>query len=88
MEKNENGYSDFNFSNRSRLNCRGEYRDGSENETRDGGTEVCDNSKKSLAMVYSPYQCFRMMYSPMDALCHGTLFEELYKPLMEEGTRG
>lgn len=89
MEKNENGYSDFNFSNRSRLNCRGEYRDDVESEARDrDNTEKCNNCGKSLAMVYSPYQCFRMMYAPMDALCHGTLFEELYKPLMEEGTRG
>ena len=84
MEKNENGYSDFNFSNRSRLNCRGEYRDNT------NGTTAPDTtlSGKSLAMVYSPYQYFRMMYSPMDALNHGTLFEELYKPLNEEGING
>ena len=36
-----------------------------------------------LAMVYSPYQCWRMLYSPDDALKHGCLFEELYKPLEE-----
>ncbi len=33
-----------------------------------------------LAMVYSPYQSWRMLLSPEDALAHGTLFEELYKP--------
>ncbi len=33
-----------------------------------------------LAMVYSPYQSWRMLLSPDDALAHGTLFEELYKP--------
>ena len=38
-------------------------------------------SKHQLAMVYSPNQCFRKMYSPDEALKHGTLFEELYKPL-------
>lgn len=36
-----------------------------------------------LAMVYSPYQCWRMLLSPENALAKGTLFEELYKPLVE-----
>lgn len=36
-----------------------------------------------LAMVYSPYQAFRMLFTPEEALRHGTLFEELYKPLEE-----
>ena len=36
----------------------------------------------SLAMVYSPRQSFRGLYSPMEALSRGTLFEELDKPLM------
>jgi len=36
-----------------------------------------------LAMVYSPYQTWRMLLSPDDALAKGTLFEELYKPLRE-----
>jgi len=43
-----------------------------------------ENAPRQLAMVYSPYQCWRMLYSEMDALSHGTLFEELYKPL-EDG---
>jgi len=34
----------------------------------------------SLAMVYSPYQQFHMLYSTSDALCRGTLFKELDKP--------
>ena len=38
-------------------------------------------TSRHLAMVYSPYQCWRMLYSPDDALKNGTLFEELYKPL-------
>lgn len=33
-----------------------------------------------LAYVYAPDQAFRMLYSANDALKHGTLFEELYKP--------
>ena len=43
-----------------------------------------ENAPRQLAMVYSPYQCWRMLYGEMDALEHGTLFEELYKPL-EDG---
>ena len=39
----------------------------------------CDEGLQ-LAMVYSPYQSWRMLLSPDDALAHGTLFEELYKP--------
>ena len=34
-----------------------------------------------LAYVYAPNQKFRMLYSAADALKHGTLFEELYKPM-------
>ena len=34
-----------------------------------------------LAMVYSPMQCWRMLYSPEKALMRGTMFEELDKPL-------
>ena len=34
-----------------------------------------------LAYVYAPSQKFRMLYSANDALAHGTLFEELYKPM-------
>ncbi|MBO7196363.1 MAG: spore coat associated protein CotJA [Clostridia bacterium] len=34
-----------------------------------------------LAYVYAPDQRFRMLYSANDALKHGTLFEELYKPM-------
>lgn len=34
-----------------------------------------------LAYVYSPVQKFCMLYSDEEALKHGTLFENLYKPL-------
>ena len=34
-----------------------------------------------LAYVYAPDQPFRMLYTAEDALGHGTLFEELYKPM-------
>ena len=42
-----------------------------------GGGRLMD---KPLAYVYAPDQAFRMLYSANDALRHGTLFEELYKP--------
>ncbi len=34
-----------------------------------------------IGYAYVPIQRFRMLYSPEDALKHGTLFEELYMPL-------
>ena len=34
-----------------------------------------------LASVYAPMQSWRMIYPVDKALSHGTLFEELYKPL-------
>ena len=36
---------------------------------------------KPLAYAYVPIQRWRMLYAPEDALAHGTLFEELYKPM-------
>lgn len=42
--------------------------------------ESCLNDRP-LAYVYAPNQRFRMLYSASDALDHGTLFEELYKPM-------
>ena len=45
-----------------------------------GGTGNCLDSMP-LAYVYAPNQHFRMLYSANEALKHGTLFEELYKPM-------
>ena len=42
-------------------------------------------ARRQLGMVYSPLQCWRMLYSVEEALKRGTLFEELEKPLTEEG---
>ena len=45
-----------------------------------GGRGDClDNMP--LAYVYAPDQKFCMLYSAQDALAHGTLFEQLYKPM-------
>ena len=51
-----------------------------ENHNCDGGFGT---ENHQLAMVYTPYQCWRMLYPPTKALTNGTLFEELYKPLTE-----
>lgn len=45
-----------------------------------GGRGDCLDSMP-LAYVYAPDQQFRMLYSAKNALSHGTLFEELYKPM-------
>ncbi len=35
----------------------------------------------SLAMVYSPKQCWQNVFEPMDGLLHGSIFAELVLPL-------
>ena len=74
--------------NRSRNDgcSRGNIQNGVQNVSPSGegrvewqGMGLCNSP--SLAMVYSPCQMWRMLYSTEDALAHGTLFEELYKPL-------
>lgn len=89
MEKNEFGLP---------LRTDGETRQATENgnagtperRTQDnpGQNGTCirgDDSRRQLAMVYSPEQPFCLLYTPGEALAHGTLFEELDKPL---GTGG
>ena len=55
-----------------------------EGMTPEGGQYNCGGGgcldEALLAYVYAPNQKFRMLYSAHDALSHGTLFEELYKP--------
>ena len=96
MEKNENGYSQWQNSRNTegvrRDGCRAEGNMGNMNGSmnnmngstiggRSLGSGVNDCAQVQLAMVYSPFQCWRMTYSAEEALKHGTLFEELYKPL-------
>lgn len=112
MERNENGFSGYNFTRGGGRNqrCPGtgdmwQGGNGSLGSANPNGT-MTDNSgsngnmiggvtdngdslggnvsgcaTRQLAMVYSPYQCWRMLYSPEKALMRGTLFEELDKPL-------
>lgn len=64
----------------------GTVREGCGGNTAQGGCGMggCANaSRRQLAMVYAPLQCFRMLYNHSDALMRGTLFEELDKPLEE-----
>ena len=66
MEKNENGYPITNNGAKAK-------------PIPDSGSMMIE--ARQLAMVYSPKNEWRMIYTPSDALRHGTLFEELYKPL-------
>ena len=88
MDKNENGYPITDINGR-RIGSQttpnggngcsmGNQRaiGGSGNEC--GGTSCVD--AYPLAYVYAPNQNFRLLYSAEEALKHGTLFEELYKP--------
>ena len=96
MDKNENGYPSGSLSgvignndgNRSGCCdfCQNGGDNGSVGGTTDGMNHHCggdgsclDNRK--LAYAYAPDQKFRMLYSAADALNHGTLFEELFKPM-------
>ena len=87
MERNENGFSGREVQNsteRRNSACPGTgeiwRRDGRTNNGNGmTGDEMC--SDRQLAMMYSPVQCWRMLYSPDRALLRGTLFEELDKPL-------
>ena len=45
------------------------------------GAEAYECDQVPLAYVYAPMQKFCMLYSTEEALNHGTLFENLYKPL-------
>ena len=76
MERNENGYPT------PRMNQGA----GSRNMGGTGwgcGGESGDASlgDKPLAYAYVPIQRWRMLYAEECALAHGTLFEELYKPM-------
>lgn len=42
---------------------------------------VAEHSEHPLAMAYIPWQRWGKTYPPKEALHHGTLFPELFKPL-------
>ena len=72
MERNENGYPETHS-----------VKDQIENGNCQNGMNGCGTAPEGvrLAYLHSPDQRFRMLYSAEDALKHGTLFEELYKPM-------
>ncbi len=78
MERNENGLFGYDISCRDREETKNMQK-----ESIELPRENMNCSEEQLAMVYSPYQCFRMLYPTDKALSRGTLFEELDKPLME-----
>ncbi len=59
--------------------------DGTRNTDYNGGggfeMPISCGDRASLASVYSPNQEYRELFDSMTALCNGTLFKELYKPL-------
>ena len=71
-EENERSYERM---SRAKEGCSKNNNIGEENEKNDCNNDV------PLAYVYAPVQKFCMLYSPDEALKHGTLFEKLYKPL-------
>ena len=95
MERNENGFSGYNFTrgtaSRGGCGCPGTGdmwsgdRNGDDGRNNGNGSsgnaDTVIGASPQLAMVYAPYQKWRMLYSPDSALIRGTLFEELDKPL-------
>ena len=84
MERNENGYP----TPRSGAGCNGCPRcSGGQGGGANGIDMGCgpimgaDLGDRPLAYAYVPIQRWQMLYPADGALAHGTLFEELYKPL-------
>ena len=78
MERNEKGYPSA-----TRSGDGGEYHEkmlhGGENC--DTGSPNCDLDSLAPGYLYAPNQRFCMLYPTSEALSHGTLFEQLYKPV-------
>lgn len=90
MGGNSNGNTNGNMNGSSNGNMIGGVTENGTNNNNNGSMYPGDCSgcsARQLAMVYSPHQCWRMLYSPDVALERGTLFEELDKPL-EDGVNG
>lgn len=88
MDKNENGYPCTCGVNGCLGCCGCDNGCGNGTNTDNGGipNHTCGGrgnclDDMPLAYVYAPDQRFRMLYTANDALKHGTLFEELYKPM-------
>ena len=64
--------------NNSRVRCDGTTR---ESDNTDDYTCPTTLHAPSLAMVYSPKQCWRNLFDPTTGLSRGTIFAELSMPL-------
>ena len=88
MDKNENGYPNLGGSMGGDGCSRNNVGQNGNTDARQNGNTVGNGNCGGtgcvdafpLAYVYAPNQSFRMLYSAEEALKHGTLFEELYKP--------
>ena len=83
MLKNENGCPCMNIPRQIEENTMPPMRGGCQGVGQGGdcgGRGDCIDTMP-LAYVYAPNQKFCMLYSASDALAHGTLFEQLYKPM-------
>ena len=79
MDKNQNGLPEMGENGGCNPPPRPGFDDNSHMNGNCGGGGCL--SDRPLAYVYAPDQHFRMLYSAPEALSHGTLFEELYKPM-------
>ena len=70
MERNQNGYP----------SAMPEARDGHSASDSCGSDNLCMQDLR-LGYAYVPIQRWQRLYSTDDALGHGTMFEELYKPM-------
>ena len=92
MDRNENGYPggvvggviDGNMGGCG-CGCGNGNGNGNVGGITDGNNHTCGGGGcldgRPLAYLYGPDQRFQMLYSAEGALRHGTLFEELYKPM-------
>ena len=62
------------------LNSEGDKNGAQMHQNLDTGMDICSDSLP-LAYAYVPWQKWRLLYTPENALANGTLFEELNKPL-------
>ena len=88
MEKNENGYplthtrvekNGIMMGENHGVKCNPDHSEGCADGDNCSGNGCVDQLEP--AYVYAPNQKFCMLFSNDDALWHGTLFEQLYKPM-------
>ena len=76
MEKNQNGEPRMRVEQQEMPRCQG----GGQGSNGAIGFDCQGDESSPLGYATFPIQSFRLLYSAEEALKHGTLFEELYKP--------